>query len=58
MDEVVILWRTADGEEHEETWPSVEQFRTWAQGEDLHVHYSAYLPDEDGEGLLIDRGEL
>lgn len=62
MSKVIIVWHSPDGEEHEETWASVEQFRSWAIGESLHLSYTAYAApdpsDEDDEGPIISRGQL
>ena len=36
-DEVLISWLTNDGAEHDETWPTVDAFRCWAEAEGWHV---------------------
>ena len=56
MAELLIAWTTADGEEHEERWASVERFLVWARSEGLRAAWSAYRQDEDGEWLLDGSG--
>lgn len=58
MREVVILWRTDDGAEHEERWDSPDAFLSWAAGEGLQGHYTAYREDEDGDLAVVARGRL
>ncbi len=60
MADIRIAWISADGEECEEVWPSIERFRAWAQGEGLHCTWRAYEADADadGEWLLIDEGRV
>lgn len=55
--QVRISYLTAAGEEHEEVWPSVERFRSWAQAEGLNCSWRAYVADADGEWELVDEGE-
>jgi hypothetical protein len=43
---VRIAFTTADGEEREEEWPSVERFRSWAVAEGLALSFTAYVADE------------
>ena len=45
-----------DGDEHEERWPSLPAFHRWALGRRLR--YTAYQEDEDGEWLVIEKGEI
>ncbi len=66
MAEVLISWRTADGEEHDERWTSVERFRTWALAHGLRCSWTAYCQpaaaddtdDDDDEWVIIDLGSL
>jgi len=58
MSVVLIVWNSADGEEREERWPSVERFRLWAQTQDQRATYTAYQEDDDGDWLVIDRGRV
>ncbi len=53
---VVVV--TADGEEREERWPTLEAFRTWAAAERMRGTWSAFREDDDGEWVLEDRGRL
>ncbi|GDY12728.1 hypothetical protein LBMAG53_16060 [Planctomycetota bacterium] len=55
---VLITWLTADGEEHEERWPSVERFRAWALAERLDGSFTASVEDEDGDYQFIERGRI
>ncbi len=55
---VIISWTGRDGDEHHETWPSIEQFRCWAVSEGCCCHFSAYHSDEDGDQILIGRGRV
>ena len=55
---VLITWLTADGEEREERWPSVERFRAWALAERLACSFTASVEDEDGDYLLVERGRI
>lgn len=55
---VLITWTSADGEEHEERWPSVERFRIWAAAQGGAITYSAYSEDEDGDWVVVDKGRL
>ena len=52
-----IAWISADGEEREETWSSLERFRTWALAEGLHCSWRAYEKDDD-EWLLVAEGRV
>jgi hypothetical protein len=58
MPAVNITFTSADGEEREESWPSVERFRAWAQVQGTAYSYTAYAEDDDGEWVLIDRGQI
>lgn len=58
MAEVLITWTTADGEEREERWPSVERFRVWAASQGNAISYSAYREDDDGDWTVVDKGRL
>jgi hypothetical protein len=58
VSEVLITWATADGEEREERWPTVERFRSWAQAQGHAVRYTAYAEDEDGDWAVVDKGRL
>ena len=58
MSNVLIVWTSAAGEEHEERWPSVERFRVWAAVQDQCIIYSAYAKDDDGDFAIIDKGRL
>lgn len=51
-----VCWSDAEGDEHEERWPSLAAFLAWAEGEGLVCRWSAYRDDADGEGELIARG--
>ncbi len=54
----LVSWTTADGEEREEQWPSVERFRAWAQAEGVTCAWRAYAEAEDGEWELTDEGRI
>ena len=56
--DILIVWTTADGEEREEHWPSVERFRAWVQAERLRCTYRAFTAAADGEWDLIDEGRI
>ena len=58
MADIRIAWISSDGEEREETWPSLERFRAWMQAEGLHGTWRAYVEDEEGEWVLSDAGRL
>lgn len=58
MPDVRIAWITADGEEREECWPSIERFRAWALGEGMRCTWRAYRDDGDGEWELADQGRI
>jgi len=53
-----IAWISADGEEREEAWPSVERFRSWAIGEGIACDWRAYEEDDEGEWVLVDEGRV
>jgi hypothetical protein len=55
---VMIAFTSADGEEREEEWPSVERFRLWAIGERLACTFTAYEADDDGEWVVTDKGRV
>lgn len=54
---VRIAFTSADGEEREEEWPSIERFRSWAVSEGLVISFSAYEED-DGEWVLVEKGRV
>lgn len=54
----LIVWTSAGGEEREERWPSIERFRAWALAEGIRCAWRAFVEDDDGEWVLLDRGEL
>jgi len=55
----LISFISADGEEREERWPSVEAFRNWAIGQGGDYRYTAYRRDEDeDEWLVVDQGRV
>lgn len=56
--DVMIGFLTADGEERDERWPSLDAFRNWAVGEDLHGIYTVYEEDEDGDWIPTMRGRV
>lgn len=58
MADLLVEYRLASGEERSERWPSVERFRAWAQAEGLHLAWTAYREDEDGEWAVEARGRL
>ncbi len=58
MADIRIAWVSHDGEEREETWPSIERFRAWALAEGVHGSWRAYESDDDGEWLLSDAGRV
>jgi hypothetical protein len=58
MPAVNISFVSADGEEREESWESVERFRAWAAVQGIAFSYTAYAEDEDGEWVVIDRGRV
>ena len=55
---VMIAFTSADGEEREEEWPSVERFRLWAIAERLACTFTAYESDDDGEWVVVDKGRV
>jgi hypothetical protein len=55
---VQISFTSADGEEREERWPSVEGFRLWALAQGLACTWSAYEEDADGEWAVVDSGRV
>ena len=56
--DILIAWTTADGEEREEHWPSIERFRAWALAERLRCTYRAFKAADDGEWELVDEGDV
>ncbi len=56
--EVMIAWRTGDGEERDERWPSLDRFLAWARADAVRCTWTCYEPDEDGEWVLIARGRI
>lgn len=55
---VRIAFTSADGEEREEDWASVERFRSWAVAERLDVRFTAYEADDDGEWVVVAKGRV
>lgn len=55
---VRIAFTTADGEDREEEWASVERFRSWAVGERLDLSFTAYEADDDGEWVVVAKGRV
>ncbi len=55
---VRIAFTSADGEEREEEWPSIERFRSWAVAERLALAFTAYEEDEDGEWVVVEKGKV
>jgi len=55
---VRIAFTSADGEEHEEEWSSVERFRSWAVAERLVLSFTAYEADDDGEWVVVAKGQV
>ncbi len=55
---VRIAFTSADGEEREEDWPSVERFRSWAVAERLELSFTAYEADDDGEWVVVAKGRV
>jgi hypothetical protein len=58
MADVVILWLSEDGEEHEERWDSPDAFLCWAAAEGVRGTYTAYEEDEDGDLLVTAKGRI
>jgi hypothetical protein len=54
---VRIAFTSADGEEREEEWSSVERFRSWAVAERLDLSFTAYEED-DGEWVVVAKGRV
>jgi hypothetical protein len=55
---VRIAFTTADGEEREEEWASVERFRSWAVAERLDLSFTAYEADADDEWVVVVKGRV
>lgn len=55
---VRVAFTSSDGEEHEEEWPSIERFRSWAVAERLEVNFTAYQEDDDGEWVVVAKGRV
>ena len=53
-----ITYNTADGEERDEEWQSIERFRSWALAEGMTVSFNAYQENEDGEWMVVSKGRL
>ncbi len=53
----MIAFTSADGEEREEEWPSIERFRLWAIAERLACSFTAY-EDDDGEWVVVEKGRI
>lgn len=58
MADLLITWTSADGEEHDERWPSVDAFLAWAKGEQLQGDWRSYEEDEDGDFILTAKGTI
>ena len=54
----IIAFTTADGEEREERWASVEAFRNWAVAQEANCAFTAYREDEDGEWEVVEKGRV
>ncbi|MBA2481412.1 MAG: hypothetical protein H0V44_12180 [Planctomycetes bacterium] len=52
----MIHFVSADGEEREERWASLESFRSWALTQGTTYRYTAYREDEDGEWEVVEKG--
>ena len=56
---MLICWTSADGEEHDEEWESIDAFRCWAVSEGIRCRYRVYEhDDEDDEAVLVDSGRV
>ncbi len=55
-DQVLIVYVTSAGEEHEERWDSIARFRAWAMHQGA-LSYTAYVEDEDGEWVVTETGK-
>jgi hypothetical protein len=56
---MLIHWTTADGEEHDERWDSIEAFRRWAAIQGLALRFTAYgLDEDDQEWVVVDQGRI
>lgn len=53
-----ISFVSADGEERDEAWASLEAFRVWALAQDEPYAYTAYREDEDGEWVVVEKGRI
>ncbi len=58
MAHLLIVYHLPNGEEYEETWPSVAAFRAWAETRHQRLHYRAFAADEDGEWCLVEKGRI
>ena len=53
---IMVHWLTVDGEEHDESWPTVDAFVNWAEAEGLRCQWTAYEEDEDGDFVVSAKG--
>lgn len=58
MAAVLITYLLPNGEERDEQWPSVAAFRAWAETRHQRLHYTAYVEDEDGEWIVLEKGRI
>lgn len=54
----LIAFTSDDGEQREETWPSIEHFRAWAATQGQPYSFTAYREDDDGEWMVVEKGRL
>jgi hypothetical protein len=54
----MIAYISADGEEREERWASVEAFRNWAIAQGAAYDFTAYREDQDGEWEVVEKGRV
>ena len=54
----MIRFSSADGEEREERWDSLEAFRNWAIAHGAAYAFTAYREDQDGEWEVVDKGRI
>ncbi|MCS6970705.1 MAG: hypothetical protein RMM29_01010 [Planctomycetota bacterium] len=50
---VLVSWTDEEGEEHEESWPSLAAFLAWVEVEGRRCRWRAY----DAEGALLAAGD-
>jgi hypothetical protein len=53
----LIHFTSADGEEREERWASIESFRSWAVTQGQRYRFTAYQEDEEGEWVVVEKGD-